>query len=245
MPRQARIKSENGLYHLITKGNGSQILFVDRDDHLYFLSLLERFSREFSVSVLAYCLMDNHVHLIVRDINDNVSTFMRKLDVSYSLFFNKKYERSGHLFHDRYKSEAIDSDVYLLRAFRYVLNNPQKAGICSADEYEWNSYRLYGDRTSFVDTSILQDQIGDPDEYQAFIAGENDDTCMEFENRKHDDEWGLEIIRELFGVSSGTMLQTWPWEKRNAAIRALKKKGMTIRQIERLTGINRGTIQKA
>lgn len=245
MPRQARKKSETGLYHLIAKGNGSQILFVDRPDYLFFLSLLERFSGEFSVKVHAYCLMDNHVHLIVRDDNGNLSSFMRKLDTSYSMYFNKKYERSGHLFYDRYKSEVIESDNYLLKAFRYVLNNPQKAGICPTAEYEWNSYRFYGDNTAFVDTSIFRDQIGDRDEYEAFIAGENDDQCMEFESRKHDDEWGLKIIQKQFGVPSGTMLQIWPWEKRNAAIRILKEKGMSIRQIERLTGINRGTIQKA
>ena len=245
MPRQARKKSETGLYHLITKGNGSQILFTDRSDHLLYLSLLERFSREFSVIVHAYCLMNNHVHLIVRDENDNLSTFMRKLDTSYSMYFNKKYERSGHLFHDRYKSEAIGTDNYLLTAFRYVLNNPQKAGICPADKYEWNSYHFYGDSTSFVDTAIFRDEIGDWNEYEAFIAGENDDDCMEFETEIHDDEWGLKIIQKQFGVSSGTVLQTWTWEKRNAAIRELKEKGMTVRQIERLTGINRGTIQKA
>lgn len=196
MPRQARKKSETGLYHLITKGNGGQILFYDRADHLFYLSLLERFSREFSVIVHAYCLMNNHVHLIVRDINGNISTFMRKIDTAYSMFFNKKYERSGHVFQDRFRSEVISSDNYLLTSFRYVLNNPQKAGICSAEEYEWNSFRFYGDSTSFVDTGIFTELIGSRDEYRAFIAGENDDECMEFDSGKHDDEWGSKIIQK-------------------------------------------------
>ena len=245
MPRQIRKKSETGYYHLIARGNGSQILFADRQDHLQYLSLLERFSREFSVTVLAYCLMNTHVHLILHDPDDNVSTFMRKIDTSYSMFFNNKHERNGHLFQDRYKSEVIESENYLLTAFRYVLNNPQKAGICSAKEFEWNSYRCYGNNDSFVDTSPIRDVIGSWDEYEAFISYENDDECMEFESEKHDDEWEMKIIRKELGSENGKDLQSLPWEKRNAVLRKLKEKGMTIRQIERLTGINRGTVQKA
>ena len=245
MPRSPRTKSESGYMHLITRGISKQILFADRDDFRLFLSLLERYSRETEVTVCCYCLMDNHVHLLVYDPSGNVSLFMQKLNGSYSAYFNEKYDRSGHLFQDRFKSENIESENYLLTVFRYIMNNPQKAGICRASDYEWSSYRLYDRPDSFVRTGPFSELIGTREEYEAYIAAKNDDECMEYGSERHDDQWALREIRKTIGTENVMELQSWPREKRNAAIRMLKEKGLKIRQIERLTGINRGMIQKA
>lgn len=245
MPRQARTHSESGYMHLIAKGNGSLILFEDRDDYAFYLSLLRKFAAETGIDILAYCLMDNHVHLLVRDKGRNVSLFIQKLNGTYTARFNEKYERSGHLFQDRFKSENVEDEAYLMTVFRYILNNPQKARICPAPEYEWSSYKDYGNPDSFVRTGVFWELMGDIKEYTAYIAAKNDDECMEYETVVKNDDWALDVIRKTLGVESGTVLQNWDRERRNAALKLLKEKGIRIRQIERLTGINRGVIQKA
>lgn len=225
MPRTARVKSESGYMHLITRGNGKQVIFVNRDDYLVYLALLKKYSQETGIAVCAYCLMGNHVHLLIRDQKDSVSLFMQKLNGSYSGFFNEKYERCGHLFQDRFMSEPIEEDEYLLRVFRYILNNPQKAGICSAADYEWSSYRFYENDASFVNTSDIADILGSWEEYAGYIAIENDDEFLEYDSRKRDDEWAAAIIKNELGAENGIDLQSWDWKRRNSALKLLKKRG--------------------
>ncbi|MBQ6520312.1 MAG: transposase [Anaerolineaceae bacterium] len=246
MPRQARKLSESGFMHLTIRGNGRQIIFVDKQDYLHYLSLLKRFSIETSVDVCAFCLMDNHVHLLVFDQQNNTSLFMQKLGVGYAGYFNKKYQRSGHLFEDRYQSKPIEDEWYLLKVFHYILNNPRQANLCYAADYEWNSYHHYGSKTSFVKTVVFVELIGSRDDYAAFIAKDlKYDEPMELEPVRKDDNWALSIIKKELSVENGLELKEWSWERRNAALKLLKEKGLKIKQIERLTGINRGTIQKA
>ena len=243
MPREARNHGEWGYLHLIARGIGKQILFEEKGDFLHFLHLLKRFSSETNVAICAYCLMDNHFHLLVYDPEFNSPLFMKKLEGTYAVYFNRKYERSGHLFQNRYKSRAIDSEDSLITVFRYILNNPYKAGISSAAEYPWNSYHQYGNPNSFVDTTYLQELLGSFTEYAAFInANEDDDTDIEFQ--RHDDDWAIAVIRKTFNISSGTVMRSFDKNSRNAAIRLLKEKGLSIRQIERLTGISKSLIQR-
>ena len=245
IPRQARKISSSGYMHIIVRGIGKQILFEDRSDFTFFISALKRFSSQSDVSICAYCLMENHVHILILDNNRNVSVFMKKIGVAYSKYFNSKYDRTGHLFQDRYLSEAIEDERSLLIVFRYILKNPQKAGICPAHLYEWSSYDAYGKHNTFVNVSPFQELLGDRNNYIAFIADDDNDKCMEFEPIKKDDEWAKNIIRIQLGIDSGTVLQSYGREERNKALRKLKEAGLTIRQIERLTGINRGVVQKS
>ena len=245
MPRQPRQLSDSGYQHLILRGIGKQVLFEDREDRLYFLSRLQHYCVETGVSVLAYCLMENHVHLLVCDKKQQTPLLMKKLGVSYSGYFNRKYERSGHLFQDRYRSEAIEDERGLLTVFRYILNNPQKAGLGKASAYEWSSYGEYGDPEAFTETQLLCELIGDRAEYDAYPAEGNEDLCMEATPSRRNDELAGEIIRQILGGRSGTSLQSMERPERDAVLRKLKAKGLSIRQLERLTGINRGAIQRA
>ncbi len=245
MPRHGRVQSRSGYMHLIVRGIGKQILFEDTEDYNRFLSTLERFCMETGVRVCAYCLMENHVHLLIYDKKKNVSLMMKKLEVSYSMYFNRKYERSGHLFQDRYLSENVENDSYLLTVFRYILNNPHKAGICTTQAYPWSSYRQYEHPAPFMDLRLIRHLLGHCEQYTAFLHTENRDLCLEWEKRKHDDQWALDIIKKSLHVKSGTALQNFSRKERNEALRVLKKHGISIRQIERLTGINRNIVQKA
>lgn len=245
MPRQARRISESGYMHLIVRGIGRQAIFEEGEDYEFYLSILRRFSRETGIAVCAYCLMENHAHLLVRDEKREAPVLMKKLGVSYSHYFNKKYERVGHLFQDRYMSEAIEDEAYLLTVFRYILNNPRKAGICAAADYEWSSYRLYASPATFVDTRPFQELLGDGARYADFIAQGRDDACLDCDAALKSDAWARAVIQECLGTPNGTLLQSLDRKARNAALRRLKEKGLTVRQIERMTGISRNIVQRA
>ena len=244
MSRTNRQVSFMGYYHVIVRGVGKQILFENDRDCGYFLAQLEKYSSETGVSVCAYCLMENHVHLLVHDSHEALSLFMKKLGVSYATYYNLKYDRTGHLFQDRFQSEPVETEPYLLTVFRYILNNPVKAGICPASEYRWSSYHSYADSMSFVNTDIFLQLIGNWDRYTAFIDQENDDECMECFPQKKDDEWAKAALHRTLGLQSGSEIRTYPKIERDAALRKLKQAGLTIRQIERLTGISHNIIQR-
>ena len=245
MARQARIQSRSGYSHIVIRGIGKQILFEDESDYRRFLSTLERFCLETEVRVCAYCLMDNHVHLLLRDPKNGISLLMKKLGVSYSGYFNRKYERSGHLLQDRYLSENVEDDNYFLTVFRYILKNPQKAGICKASEYPWSSYTLYDKPLAFMDLSHIRELLGDQAQFEEFVNAADNDMCLEYESHYHDDEWAQKALCQCLNVKSGTILQTYARKERNDAIRLLKLNGLTNRQIERLTGISRNIVQRA
>ena len=183
--------------------------------------------------------------MLLKDTENEISVMMKKIGVAYAQYYNAKYERTGHLFQGRFMSEAIEDDSYFLTAFRYILKNPEKAGICRAKEYRWSSYQAYGDRNSFLETDLLEKMIGNREEYEAWIAVDNDDQCLEFEPMLKDDAWAQKIMQKYLKGKSGTVLQTYNKTLRNEILHALKAEGLTVRQLERLTGINRGVIQKA
>ena len=132
MARRPRAHAESGFYHVILKGSGSQIIFEDDSDRRSFLSYLDTYRRAFDVRIIAWCLMSNHVHLIISDEADALSDFMHSLTSAYACKFNRRHQRTGPLFNGRFHSVAITSEGQLLNAVRYVHDNPVKGGICPA-----------------------------------------------------------------------------------------------------------------
>lgn len=247
MPRQARRLSKYGFLHIITRGVGRQILFEERCDYIYYLKKLKKYSEEMGIEVHAYCLMSNHVHLLIRDRENEVSLFMKKMGVSYSAYYNKKYDRVGHLFQSRYISEAIESEKYFFTVFRYILNNPKKAGICAAKDYEWSSYSEYFENNnSIVQIKIIRDTMGNKKNFELFIDESNtNDIADKSMGHDHTDRKTQKLVQMLLRVQSGTELQSYSKRQRDYALRLLKSKGITVREIERITGINRGVVQRA
>ena len=144
MGRVQRRYSASGCYHIMLRGNERKKIFLDDGDHQRFLDILLKKKTETQLLIYAYCLMDNHIHLVLRDDQNELSTIMKGIATSYAMFFNVKYNRVGHVFQDRFKSEPIENERYLMSAIRYVHNNPVKAKIVAKpDQYEWSSYRSY------------------------------------------------------------------------------------------------------
>ncbi len=245
MPRRARSMSASNYLHVIVRGNGKQLLFEDDHDYGYYLKKLERYCMDTEVRVCAYCLMDNHVHLLLKGELQSISLLMKKLGVSYSWYYNQKYERVGHLFQDRFKSEPVENEAYFLNVLRYILKNPQKAGVCSAAQYPWNSYRYYDHPLPFMDLSVAQGLLGSYSQYKDYIAQEDDDSGLEYSESRHSDAWAKEEIKRCIGVASGAALLNFCKTERDAALVKLKERGLSVRQISRLTGIGRNVVQGA
>lgn len=246
MPRGARKKSESGYYHIVQRGIGKQILFVEDEDKKRFLAILQKYRHELGFALVAYCLMDNHTHMLIRDEHEQLDLIMKKIAGSYAYYFNQKYERCGHLFQDRFKSEPIETDDYLLSVVRYIHNNPEKAGIEKAGKYPWSSYTAYLSPGEEVDNRDALEMIGGAERFAEFMLCGRDERHLDTEERRGiRDETARKIICKACGITSGMQMQQWAKKDRDAALRKLKARGLTVRQLERLTGLNRGVIQKA
>ena len=250
LPRTARIIGNSGYYHIIARGIGKQILFEEDADCLYFLRTVKKYRKEEGYSVIAFCLMENHFHLLLK-IDEGMDRIMQKICTTYAVYFNTKYERTGHLFQDRYKSKPIENDAYLLSVVRYIHNNPVKAGICPADKYRWSSWRYYnGTLHGLVDTSLVHSIVGGSEGFLKFSNADSpeDDEEAYFEypeSNRLTDRQAQEIIRNRLHLESGTQIQNMDKKARNQALIILKKEGLSIRQIERLTGITRAIVMRA
>jgi len=143
MPRQARQLSESQIYHVMLRGNEKKSIFIDEEDKNRFRNTIFEKRAEEAFYLYAYCIMDNHVHIVIKEGKDVISRIIKRVATSYAYFFNRKYKRVGHVFQDRFKSENVEDERYLLSVIRYVHQNPEKAKISKMSEYEWSSYRNY------------------------------------------------------------------------------------------------------
>lgn len=144
MPRTARIKGINSTYHIIQRGNERKRIFLCDGDKYRFLNTLERMKKKYNFELQAYCLMDNHVHLLINDNGNDISKVIKSINISYASYFNKAYNRVGHLFQDRFGSEVIENDEYHIAVSAYIHNNPVRAGMVNKpEEYKWSSMNIY------------------------------------------------------------------------------------------------------
>jgi len=253
VPRIARLRSSTGIYHIILRGNNRQAIFEDEEDYQRFLQILHKYRDICDFRIYAYCLMSNHLHLLIRQMAEPIETIMRRICSSYVLWFNKKYERIGYLFQDRYKSEPVEDERYFRTVIRYIFWNPVKAGIVpSVQDYKWMNYMDYAG--SGNSTTDVHEVLGflDPHRERArkflveFINQKNEDNCLDISNRtRTTDTEARRIILKHCKVERATDLQKMDIAIRNQYINELRKGyGISIRQIERITGISRGVIQR-
>ena len=120
MARPIRIEYPGAVYHIITRGNNRQFVFRDDQDRRTYLEKLALYCEEKEVHLLSYCLLTNHVHLLLKTPKGNLSRMMQPFQTSYTIYFNKRHRRSGHVFEQRYKALVVDKDNYLLQVSRYI-----------------------------------------------------------------------------------------------------------------------------
>jgi REP element-mobilizing transposase RayT len=142
MGRPPRNEYEHGYYHVHTRGNNKQPVYLDDLDRHVFLQLLERSQVKYEWVIFEWCLMTTHYHFVLRIGENGLAQGMSELNGSYARWSNGRHGRCDHVFGKRYTSNEITTDAYLLGACRYVVLNPVRAGLCSHPrEWRWSSYR--------------------------------------------------------------------------------------------------------
>jgi REP-associated tyrosine transposase len=148
MARPHRIVVAEGIYHVTARGNRGQVIFTCRRDRLKYLDLFAAVVARYRWRCHAYCLMTNHVHLLVQTPVPNLSEGMQRLQTRYAQWFNRRYGFVGHLFQGRFHSVHVDSQLHLVELKRYIVSNPPRARLCgTAGDWEWSCFRATAGRT--------------------------------------------------------------------------------------------------
>lgn len=254
MPRTIRQISSTKVYHIILRGIDKQDIFLSEKDYHKFLEILKETKEKYEYDIYSYCLMNNHVHMIIYDKDYNLPKIMQSIAISYSIYFNRKYNRVGHLFQNRYLSKKIEDKGYLKTACRYIHQNPQKSGIGKTETYKWSSYKEYIGRKIIINPNMLLLVFAEnEDEARTeFIKFHNIQSnteitdLIEYEMKeKITDEEVLKYICELVKLDNIHKILEFNVEKRNQIIAKIKEnKKITSAQISRVLGINRKIIER-
>jgi len=243
MPREARKKSYSNIYHIMIRGINRRNIFLDDKDRRVFIKFLKNIKTDSPFLIYAYCLMDNHVHLLLRETSTPLETIMKRIGIKYAAYFNNRYSRSGHLFQDRFKSEGVEDDRYFLTVLRYILRNPVKAGICpEPGDYLWSSYNELFQPNSWVDNEFAITMTGKKD-LISFIQMENEDLCMDIDNLKsYRNEKAKELIRQKYkGINYFDLTK----DEQEKLVHALYSEGFSGAQICDALNISAYYVRKA
>lgn len=255
MTRIQRIYSNTKVYHIILKGIDEQNIFYDNQDRHVFLNDIEKTKKTYAYQLYSYCLMDNHVHMVIRIEKEFLSKAIQSLMIRYVQYFNKKYKRKGTLVQNRFKSKVVENQSYFLEVCRYVHRNPENAGMEKTNKYKWSSYQEYIGKSKLVNKDVLLNYFdNDIKEFINYTAKNNiSETLNEFAEYeligKLNDEQVSKIVMKLFGIKDVIELpyffKNMGKEELCKAIKKLKKiKGTNITQISRIIRITRCIIEK-
>lgn len=252
MPRPPRTRSEMDIYHVMIRGMDRLQLFYDDADKKAFLSRLSLYREECDLAVYSWCLMGNHVHLLLKADMVALSDAMKRLQLSYAHYYNAKYDRIGYLFQDRFKSKPIEDEAYFFQVLRYIILNPAESG----DSYrEWTSFNETVGGRGLVDSDFVISHFGEsrPEALKAFIGFIEGALLLPREERMKPDQGrrrikdseAIVMIREETGSADCAALCDMEKGERNVIVGRLRENGLTIRQISRLTGLSRGIVERA
>ena len=247
MPRPMRLISASGFYHVILRGNGKRILFETDSDRRVFLSVLAHYGEKYGIEYHAWCLMDNHVHLLVRDEGHVLSKAMHDIALVFAQHYNSVNDHVGTVFQGRFVSFPIETEHNLLAVLRYIHNNPVKAGLPGGLNYLWSSFDDYLGGGTFTTTDFFLEMLGGPDGFRAFCSVYDESETKEIDRKttgRISDNEAIELAKKVLEIESPEMLEMVEREKRNQQLKLLSDAGLSARQISRITGIGRGIVER-
>lgn len=248
-------RTVTGFYHVCARGTGKQLIFEGDEDRWEFLELMRERCREEGVTVIAWCLMGNHVHLVLADYEDRMSAAMHRLLLTYARRFNKRTGRTGHLFQNRFDRRSLDTDWQVMEAIRSVHADPQEVGVSLIERYPWSSFaehlRSYdGDAADvargFSDPSCVLELFGSAEGFIAYSLSTPDGSEPALCDMK-ETEWERHAFADKMAKSLGVPLnelKTVARSRRDRIIFALHDGGYTVREVERYTGISKSTVSR-
>lgn len=251
MPRIPRKLSSNGVYHVMLRGINKQTIFEDDQDKHRFLDTIKRYKNASRFEVYSYCLMDNHIHLLIKEIEEPVSSVIQRISSSYVHWYNNKYDRCGHLFQERFKSENVETTTYFLTVLRYIHQNPVKARLATnVFESKWTSIHEYINKASLVDVEyglnlFSKDRGRAIFLFIMYMQEPNDDECLDENIRVKISDHEVIIYLHELGITNISALQQMKKETRDNVIKNLRElNGVSVRQLSRVTGISKSVIDR-
>jgi putative transposase len=257
LPRIARQISKTNIYHVMLRGNERKNIFADAEDKARFIDTVYHKREDNGFCLYAYCVMDNHVHLVIKELKDSISRIMKRIGTSYATYFNKKYKRVGHVFQDRYKSEPIENERYLLSVIRYVHNNPVQAGICKIQDYKWSSYKFYIQEVKEQERLVEYEEIlnyfsEDRNRaiilFKEFSSQESNDNFIDVEDNMLDEEETLEYVNDYLATKKiplEYLKQREYKRERDMLVKELiEKSRLSLRKISEILGLSRETVRR-
>ena len=247
MPRKPRIELV-GYYHIINRGVEQRVVFEEPADYEYFEELMCFYARSFGIIIHNYCLMSNHYHILLEIQSENLSKFMRQLNMNYSIYFNKKNKRVGHLWQGRFKSWYVTDEDYLYTLMCYVEQNPLKANMVqSIEEYPYSSYHYFLDYKNIPECLqnawTVQNHKDDAEAIEAFLSTPIDMTQLQelktasslVEAPNIDNKPKIKDLEELFQ-------NTTELKERNEIILQAIEQGYSQHMIAKVLGVSQQAV---
>ena len=243
MSRQAREEAESGIYHVMLKGINKENLFQNEKEKRYFLQLVKEYKTKCGFELYAYCLMNSHVHLLINEQDGTISDIIKKISGTYAVWYNKKHDRVGHLFQNRFRSKPVKDDKYFFAVLHYILYNPVKAGLCNnIEEYEFSSAREYLFDERGITDVYFAFRLTDKEELQSSLREKPKEEYKTLEGRIPDSK-AEQRIRTVLGDVLFEQLQKMKRHQLKDIIPELLQTGASLRQISRVTGVGLNRIR--
>jgi len=230
----------------MVRGVNRDAIFLDDDDHHVFLDVLGTVKTLSRCAVLAYCLMPNHAHLMLRTDGEPIGPTMKRLGVRYAGWFNRKHDRVGHLFQDRFRSRPVDDDPYLVTLVRYIWNNPVQAGLAvEPSDYPWNSCAP-GRPLGLVDDSDLEGMLPSLTRGELVMAQWEpvEDTRPTGRRAGHSADDVARLLEVTCGARTPTEFQRLDRTEQSRAIAGLRTWSVAYSAIAAATGLSRTSVQR-
>ena len=216
MPSRPREISSLGIYHVVYRGVNKQQIFEDEDDYGKFLTVLRKYQPICGYKIIAYCLMSNHIHLLIKPGKIPLAGIFQRVIPSFVYWYNKRYERVGSLFQSRFRSSTV----------------------------KYSSYKNYFD-DDLIDSSFVRSEVS-VEFFRSFNCAENDDQCLDIDDERPrmKDERAVNIMQRLSGCSNVTEFQHLDTKVRNEVLYDMWMAGISMSQASRVTGVSYGVIRK-
>ena len=248
MPREARKISCSNIYHAMLRGINRQVICEEDADRRVFMMALKECKDVSGFKLHAFCLMPNHVHLLIEPAGEPLELIFKRLGVKYVGWFNRKYDRAGHLFQDRFRSENVEDNLYFMTVLRYILQNPMKAGMESQPgSYPWSSYLAYKKGIgSITDTQYAIDLFGSQEALIDYVLLGNEDTVMDEDqfDWRMKIEKAKEIMEQVSGCATVSDFQRLDRQIQKEYAVKIYLAGVSAYQIAKMTGMSKSTVER-
>lgn len=230
------------------RGINRQDIFEEDEDRLYFMNVLERCKKISGFKLHAFVLMSNHVHLLIEPGEESLDMVFRRIGTRYAKWYNEKYQRIGHLFQDRFRSENVENDLYFMTVLRYILQNPMKAGMeTRPGSWRWSSFLAYeAGKGAVTDTQFALSLFGGRENLLRFLGQENDDTAMDEADcdKQLKEDLAKEKMIRITQCTSVSDFQQLARLVQKELVRKMYHEGLSLAQISRMTGISKPTVYR-